>query len=74
MEREIALALEVLRNLFPRRAGGNSLAGLSNFGVVFISTGANVPFYIGNLFFLSLKRIACSKSAIKLNVNSIEQG
>ena len=35
-------ALEVLGNLFPRRAGSNSLAGLSNFWVVFISTGANV--------------------------------
>ena len=37
-------ALEVLGNLFPRRAGSNSLAGLSNFGVVFISTRASVFF------------------------------
>ena len=40
-------ALEALRNLFPRRTGSDSRAGLSNFGVVFISTRANVFFHIG---------------------------
>ena len=47
-------ALEVLCNLFPRRAGSDSLAGLSNFGVVFISTRvilfhSKIPAYKSNL-------------------------
>jgi hypothetical protein len=32
-------ALEVLCNLFPRRAWGDSLAGLSNLGIEFIAAG-----------------------------------